>query len=73
MTTITIRNGTLERTDFQDLADLLAYLSEQEVGEAGPVEFGPLAEGEVTPEMRTKMEEVKQLSKTHPERFMDIR
>lgn len=73
MTTITIRNGTLERTEFQDPADLLAYLSEQEAGDAGPVEFGPLAEDEVTPEMRAKMKEVKQLSKTHPERFMDIR
>jgi hypothetical protein len=37
-----------------------------------PVEFGPLPEEEVTPELRKKADEARRLYKEHPDRFIDI-
>lgn len=75
MTKITIRQRlNLDKTEFRDLVEFLAYLG-QFLGENDNdvTEVGVLGDEEVTPEMRAKMEEVKHLSQTNSERFIDIR
>jgi len=64
----------LSESDIIKLALSEFYRQRQEVQyrDEDPVEFGLLPEEEVTPELRKKVEEAKQLYKEHPERFIDI-